>query len=168
MGDPPRRTGTITGYGGLAAAAATNDFVHEPAGTKIKSILLPQQTDLTLNNKMKPIKHMIKLKLTFTSLAFVLPLAIHADPPQNMMSDSMMTTNQPPMASMTTNTMNNMGQMSTMESNSMTMAGSSMNSMTSNNMNMAGSSQSGNMMSGSMMTTNQPQMDDMTTNSMNN
>ena len=93
-------------------------------------------------------KNITKLKLTFTSLAFALPLATSGcghNPPQtdNMTSNSV-----------TTNAVDNMTppQMGHMESNSMHMASSSMNNMTSNNMNMANSPK---MMSDSMRAANQ-------------
>jgi hypothetical protein len=119
-------------------------------------------------------KNMTKLKLSFTSLAFALPLAISGcshNPPQtgNMMSNSTKASDESQMNSTTTSAKDNMtpSQMGHTEPNSMNMAGSSMNNMTPNNMNMAHSPQTGNMMSGSMGASNQSQMSDMTTNSTN-
>ena len=109
-------------------------------------------------------KNITRLKITFTSLAFAIPLMVLSgcgqNPSQtgNMTTSSMAATNEPHMDSTTTDAMNHMtpSQMGHMESNSMNMAGSSMNNMTSNNMNMSHSPQTGNMMmSGSMGATNQ-------------
>ena len=76
----------------------------------------------SIKKNINSMKNMNKLKLTFTSLALAVPLAMRADdPPQTgkMMPDSMMATNQPQMNSMA---------QGNMETNSMTMPGSSMRS----------------------------------------
>jgi hypothetical protein len=117
-------------------------------------------------------KNMTKLKLSFVSLAFAVPVALSGYGQNAPQSDTMtMTTNnEPQMNGTTANTVDSMtpSQMGHLGSNSMSMADSSMNDMTSNKMNMANPPHMGNMTSGSMTVSNQSQMNDMTTNSMHN
>jgi hypothetical protein len=112
-------------------------------------------------------KNMTKLKLSFVSLAFAVPVALSGYGQNAAQSDTMtMTaTNEPQMNGTTAHTVDSMtpSQMGHMGSNSMSRADSSMNDMTSNKMNMANPPHMGN-----MTVSNQSQMNDMTTNSMHN